>query len=204
MPGTTPGPAATTPPIPFNRPTLVGGELDYVRRAVEGGHTSAAGPFLQTGGRPAAGSPRRRRRHPDHLLHRRPRDGRPAARPPARGHDHRALLHFREHRPGLRPGRLRPRVRRHRTTPPRPRRGARGLPGGSRTPGRSSRSTTGGSPPTCPGWSGPPETAPSTCSRTTPTASSPPSVTAPWAPSGAWPPSRSTRRRTSPAGKAGP
>jgi len=35
----------TLPPIPFNRPTLVGPELDYVRRAVEGGHTSAAGPY---------------------------------------------------------------------------------------------------------------------------------------------------------------
>jgi dTDP-4-amino-4,6-dideoxygalactose transaminase len=35
------------PPIPFNRPTLVGHELDYVRRAVEGGHTAAAGPFSQ-------------------------------------------------------------------------------------------------------------------------------------------------------------
>ena len=33
------------PPIPFNLPTLVGSELDYVRRAVESGHTSAAGPF---------------------------------------------------------------------------------------------------------------------------------------------------------------
>ena len=33
------------PPIPFNRPTLIGSELDYVRQAVEGGHTSAAGPF---------------------------------------------------------------------------------------------------------------------------------------------------------------
>ncbi|MBP1633227.1 MAG: rffA, partial [Acidobacteria bacterium] len=39
--------ATPTPPSPivFNRPTLVGNELDYVRRAVEGGHTSAAGPF---------------------------------------------------------------------------------------------------------------------------------------------------------------
>ncbi len=33
------------PPIPFNRPTLVGNELEYVRRAVEGGHISAAGPY---------------------------------------------------------------------------------------------------------------------------------------------------------------
>jgi len=38
---------ATLPPISFNRPTLVGHELDYVRRAVEGGHTSAAGPFTR-------------------------------------------------------------------------------------------------------------------------------------------------------------
>lgn len=36
---------ATLPPIPFNRPALMGKELDYVRRAAEGGHTSAAGPF---------------------------------------------------------------------------------------------------------------------------------------------------------------
>jgi dTDP-4-amino-4,6-dideoxygalactose transaminase len=38
-------PGTPPPPIAFNRPTLVGHELDYVRRAVEGGHTSAAGPF---------------------------------------------------------------------------------------------------------------------------------------------------------------
>ena len=38
-------PPGTPPAIAFNRPTLVGRELDYVRRAVEGGHTSAAGPF---------------------------------------------------------------------------------------------------------------------------------------------------------------
>jgi dTDP-4-amino-4,6-dideoxygalactose transaminase len=41
IPGTPSAPA----PIKFNQPTLVGHELDYVRRAVEGGHTSAAGPF---------------------------------------------------------------------------------------------------------------------------------------------------------------
>jgi len=45
MPQPAPLPAGDQPPIPFNRPALVGGELDYVRRAVEGGHTSAAGPF---------------------------------------------------------------------------------------------------------------------------------------------------------------
>jgi dTDP-4-amino-4,6-dideoxygalactose transaminase len=38
-------PAAPPASIPFNLPTLVGNELEYVRRAVEGGHTSAAGPF---------------------------------------------------------------------------------------------------------------------------------------------------------------
>ena len=43
-PTTAPGPGGL-PPIPFNRPALVGRELDYVRQAVEGGHTSAAGPF---------------------------------------------------------------------------------------------------------------------------------------------------------------
>lgn len=31
--------------LTFNRPTLEGDELAYVRRAVEGGHTSSAGPF---------------------------------------------------------------------------------------------------------------------------------------------------------------
>ncbi|MFH1331518.1 MAG: dTDP-4-amino-4,6-dideoxygalactose transaminase [Actinomycetota bacterium] len=45
MPQTAPSPPSGLPPIQFNRPTLVGSELDYVRRAVEGGHTSAAGPF---------------------------------------------------------------------------------------------------------------------------------------------------------------
>lgn len=45
MPYNSPLAPGGAPPIPFNRPTLVGSELDYVRRAVEGGHTSAAGPF---------------------------------------------------------------------------------------------------------------------------------------------------------------
>ena len=43
----TTSPPAARPPVLFNVPTLVGNELDYVRRAVEGGHTSAAGPFSQ-------------------------------------------------------------------------------------------------------------------------------------------------------------
>ena len=39
-------PSLSAPPrIPFNRPTLQGRELEYVRRAVEHGHTSAEGPF---------------------------------------------------------------------------------------------------------------------------------------------------------------
>jgi dTDP-4-amino-4,6-dideoxygalactose transaminase len=33
------------PPIPFNRPTIEGEELLYIRQAVEGGHTAASGPF---------------------------------------------------------------------------------------------------------------------------------------------------------------
>ena len=33
------------PDIPFNRPALEGNELDYVRVAMEGGHTSSAGEF---------------------------------------------------------------------------------------------------------------------------------------------------------------
>jgi len=33
--------------IPFNRPGVVGNELDYVREAIEGGHTSAGGPFTE-------------------------------------------------------------------------------------------------------------------------------------------------------------
>jgi dTDP-4-amino-4,6-dideoxygalactose transaminase len=45
MPDAAVPPAPGLPPIPFNRPTMVGSELEYVRRAVEGGHTSAAGPF---------------------------------------------------------------------------------------------------------------------------------------------------------------
>ena len=31
--------------ITFNRPTLEGSELDYMRRAVQQGHTSSSGPF---------------------------------------------------------------------------------------------------------------------------------------------------------------
>jgi dTDP-4-amino-4,6-dideoxygalactose transaminase len=31
--------------VPFNRPTLEGRELSYIREAVEGGHTSMSGPF---------------------------------------------------------------------------------------------------------------------------------------------------------------
>jgi dTDP-4-amino-4,6-dideoxygalactose transaminase len=33
------------PRIPFNRPSIEGREIEYMRAAVEGGHTSAAGPF---------------------------------------------------------------------------------------------------------------------------------------------------------------
>ncbi len=42
-----PVPSTTAPPtsIPFNRPSLVGTELEYVRKAVEQGHTSADGPY---------------------------------------------------------------------------------------------------------------------------------------------------------------
>lgn len=35
----------TPPPIPFNRPTLLGGELENVRKAITNGQISAAGPF---------------------------------------------------------------------------------------------------------------------------------------------------------------
>lgn len=31
--------------IPFNRPTLVGNELEYIRSAVAGGHSASKGPF---------------------------------------------------------------------------------------------------------------------------------------------------------------
>jgi len=37
--------AQGTRPLTLNRPTLEGDELTYVRRAVEGGHTSSSGPF---------------------------------------------------------------------------------------------------------------------------------------------------------------
>jgi len=48
MPDPTFLPAAGDPPrLPFNRPALAGSELEYVRQAVEGGHTSAAGPFTR-------------------------------------------------------------------------------------------------------------------------------------------------------------
>lgn len=42
-----PAPSTTAPPtsIPFNRPSLVGTELEYVLKAVEQGHTSADGPY---------------------------------------------------------------------------------------------------------------------------------------------------------------
>ena len=33
--------------IPFNRPSLEGDELDYIRQAVERGHTSSSGPFAK-------------------------------------------------------------------------------------------------------------------------------------------------------------
>jgi dTDP-4-amino-4,6-dideoxygalactose transaminase len=36
--------------IPFNRPGYLGTELDYVRRALEGGHTSAKGPASERAG----------------------------------------------------------------------------------------------------------------------------------------------------------
>ena len=36
--------------IPFNRPSLEGRESDYMREAVEGGHTSADGPFSARAG----------------------------------------------------------------------------------------------------------------------------------------------------------
>jgi dTDP-4-amino-4,6-dideoxygalactose transaminase len=37
----------SSPPITFNRPTIEGRELDYMRRAVEQGHTSCDGPFAK-------------------------------------------------------------------------------------------------------------------------------------------------------------
>jgi dTDP-4-amino-4,6-dideoxygalactose transaminase len=41
----TPEVPVSLPRIPFNRPTIEGDELLYIRQAVEGGHTSATGPF---------------------------------------------------------------------------------------------------------------------------------------------------------------
>lgn len=38
-----PGPAGEA--VPFNRPSLEGAEIDYIRQAVERGHTAADGPF---------------------------------------------------------------------------------------------------------------------------------------------------------------
>lgn len=37
--------ASELPPIPFNRPSLEGDELEYMKRAVEGGHTAMSGPY---------------------------------------------------------------------------------------------------------------------------------------------------------------
>lgn len=43
---TQPSPPEPEPgPIPFNRPSLVGREMEHMRRAVERGHTSADGPY---------------------------------------------------------------------------------------------------------------------------------------------------------------
>lgn len=39
--------AAVVDEVPFNRPRIVGDELDYVRRAIEAGHTSSGGPFTR-------------------------------------------------------------------------------------------------------------------------------------------------------------
>jgi hypothetical protein len=33
--------------IPFNRPALVGAELEHVRLAIEGGHSSGDGPYTK-------------------------------------------------------------------------------------------------------------------------------------------------------------
>ncbi len=44
-PTATDGVAATPEPIPFNRPSIQGDEIDLMRSAVEHGHTSADGPF---------------------------------------------------------------------------------------------------------------------------------------------------------------
>ncbi len=41
----------SSPPIPFNRPTIEGDELAYMRQAVESGHTAASGPFSQAAAR---------------------------------------------------------------------------------------------------------------------------------------------------------
>ena len=54
--------------IPFNRPSLQGREIEYIRAAVERGHTSAEGPFSARG-RPAAGGGRGARHPPHHVVH---------------------------------------------------------------------------------------------------------------------------------------
>ncbi|HEX2403181.1 MAG TPA: dTDP-4-amino-4,6-dideoxygalactose transaminase, partial [Acidimicrobiia bacterium] len=43
--------AVKEPSIPFNRPTIEGDELLYIRQAVEGGHTSSSGPFSERAAR---------------------------------------------------------------------------------------------------------------------------------------------------------
>ena len=41
----------STERVPFNRPSLEGDELDYVRRSIESGHTSSGGPFSTAAGK---------------------------------------------------------------------------------------------------------------------------------------------------------
>ncbi|NNE74802.1 MAG: hypothetical protein HKN26_14135, partial [Acidimicrobiales bacterium] len=45
IPQSIPGSDAEGLTIPFNRPSLEGHEMEYMRQAVEQGHTSADGPF---------------------------------------------------------------------------------------------------------------------------------------------------------------
>ena len=203
MPGPTPTPPGGLPPIPFNRPTLVGSELDYVRRAVEGGHISAAGPFSKQ----VAALLREAHGAADvipttsctdalemaaMLLDRRPGD---TVIVPSFTFVSTALafaregfgLVFADIEPvhlGLDAAHVASLVDEHTRAVVVVHYGgiAADLPGLDRAIG------------------GPPHRP---ASRTTPTASSPPSAAAPWAPSGAWPRSRSTRRRTSPAARAG-
>ena len=114
--------SVTGDPIPFNRPSIEGNEIELIRAAVEqSGHTSADGPYSARAAELLRDRGRRPRRAAHDVVHRRARDERDAARHRARRHRRRPVVRLRDHRAGVRPpGRARP-VLRHRGADARPR-----------------------------------------------------------------------------------